>query len=502
MIERIKRYQNLLSFLLLMVVAYLAFWPSFAADWAMDDYLIIVNNPDIQSFAQFSQDRYPGRPLRELTYMLDYRFFGTSAPGYHLQNIFWHGMAAWLLFLLMARTGARKGLALTGALLFLLHPVTVEVVANVSHRKDSLMLVCALGATLVLMHWRQRWAHWWWGLAGAVIMYVGYLAKEPVIVLPVVIGVVLITQCRSVRIFFAGRWWVELVVWGVAAIAWGGWLVHMKGSPVFWQRVQAGMAYLGHHESTSIGLYLATVAKASAMNWSKIFYPAGLAFEYQFPPASALLLDPWVSGLIAALALLYILFRKGVRNAPLVVLGVLWFLLFQLPTSNMLWPVAYWSADRYMYAPLAGIVMMVVGLSALLRLKIPAAGVKAGSVLLLGFLAILSWRQCQVWDSERTLYQRAVAVSPDSSSALVGLAMALYNDREFDESYTLASRAARIDPYETKSLYLLGLLAEAKGDIPQAKRMFQFFLQSDGGMNPGFMRVARLRLQSYQQQGK
>ncbi len=208
-------------------------------------------------------------------------------------------------------------------------------------------------------------------------------------------------------------------------------------------------------------------------------------------------MDPWVLVGVVAIAVLVVFFRYGCRKDPLVALGVAWFLLFQLPTSNLLWPLAYFAADRYQYAPLAGLVMLVVALCSRLSFGGGSRWIWLPCACLLTVLGGMTWQQSRVWDSEKSLYRQAVKVSPESSSALVGLAMALYNENKLDRAYELARKAVRLNRYESKGVYMLGLINEARGDIAQAKMNFLIFIQADGGRHPRFLRDAQMRLKSY-----
>ncbi|MCP4599725.1 MAG: hypothetical protein GY847_04165 [Proteobacteria bacterium] len=131
-------------FLLMLGLAYAVYVPSFGAVWLMDDLTVIVNNPDVRSLAAFWENYRPGRPLRELTYLIDYQFFGLEPFGYHFQQVLWHGLNAFLVYLLAMRFRLPWVVSVFASLIFLTHPVQVEVLANISHRKDSLSLAFCL----------------------------------------------------------------------------------------------------------------------------------------------------------------------------------------------------------------------------------------------------------------------------------------------------------------------------------------------------------------------
>ena len=171
--------------LLLMVVAFLAYSNIFGHPWIYDDKPVIVDNLDITSWKAFLNDSYPGRPLRELSYLLDYSLFGMEPAGWHIQNNFWHGLNGILLFLLGRHLFGSNLPALLAALLFLLHPLQVEVVGHLSHRKDLLATTFALASMLSYALFftsigRKRWVWLSLTIVLAVLAYAGSAACQSI----------------------------------------------------------------------------------------------------------------------------------------------------------------------------------------------------------------------------------------------------------------------------------------------------------------------------------
>src|SRR5947207_13935022 len=83
-------------------------------------------------------------PLTTMSHMLDCQLFGLNPGAHHLVNVFWHSLAAILLFILLTRmTGGPSGsggIWPSGfvAAIFAIHPLRVESVAWIAERKDVL----------------------------------------------------------------------------------------------------------------------------------------------------------------------------------------------------------------------------------------------------------------------------------------------------------------------------------------------------------------------------
>ncbi len=148
-----SHYVQLMIFVCL---GFLLYFKTFGHVWTFDDYFVILKNHDIRSLKDFINNEYPGRPLRELSAMLDYKLFGLESKYWHIQNCLIHSINAWMIYLLLMNLSSSKSLSWLSSLLFLVHPIHVEVVAQISHRKDSLCLLFILVAFYFYVLARSR----------------------------------------------------------------------------------------------------------------------------------------------------------------------------------------------------------------------------------------------------------------------------------------------------------------------------------------------------------
>ena len=477
-IDRARRLPFWAVAALLMAVAYLLYANTFGASWNFDDFPVIVDNPDVRSWTAFWQNLRPGRPMRELTYLLDRALFGMQPAGWHLQQIFWHGLNAVLLFRLAAVLGAARLVALAAALLFLVHPLQVEVVANLSHRKDSLLLAMAL---LSLLAYRQLLAaangreRLLWGAATMVAAGGAWLAKENALMLPG-LWVAMELTCvpadqrllaRHPRLLagLAGLTTAVALIW---ALFWGNtaYQVGMQGLLVL---------RIGLTEAPTLGLYLLMLLKSWAFLWLRLVWPFDLALEYTYPPPASLF-DPWVLGALVVIGLAAWWQWRCAQRAPLAAFGLLWCAILWLPVSN-LWPLTYLAADRYLYAPLAGFCLIVaVVLASLARRygNAPAIALLAVTVVC---LSLLTWQQNRVWATPFSLWSQAVRVSPEASYALNNLGYQYLERGEFAAAKELFERALR-NPYNPNPHDNLGWILEKEGDLSGAISHYRQFIRA------------------------
>src|SRR5881296_3477162 len=293
------------------VVVYLgALWNRFA----VDDLPIIVLNPLVadpagmwRAFAApyWSADLggHMYRPLVIASFALDHLIDGTA--WFHAVNLLWHAGVAVAVAALARRWTDDAG-ALVAGLLFAVHPLHVEAVANVVGRAE---LMAALFTVLAVYASLARQSVGW----SAAALGLGLLSKENAAVAPALI-----------------------------ALAW--------------------MLGLARPERRRVGLFLASwllVGGAYAVARLLVF-PLTLRVDYS--PAERTVvttpLDPrFLAGLACALiwgALLWLAWKRGRK---LEAFGLGWIGIALLPVANLLYPAGFYLAERTLYLPSVGLVI-------------------------------------------------------------------------------------------------------------------------------------------------
>jgi Flp pilus assembly protein TadD len=422
----------------------------------MDDFSVIVNNPDIRSISDFLANTFPGRPLRELTYLVDYQFFGLDPFGYHFQNIFWHGLNCWLVYLLALRLKLSLPVAWFSAILFLVHPIHVEVVANSSHRKDSLALAFLLLALLSYMKTTEQTSQSGrvtWLTATLVLWITAFFAKGNTIVFPaLVVAYEYALVPEENRLIVRWKQMVPFICYA-AAFSLVVWYFYIIPKPAFKTAIIGAFVKTDNLADFSATAYVLMVLKSCAFMVSKLILPVNLSMEYIYSVPESFL-DPWV---VAALVLIPTVIAAAYRwrtRAPeysflLLLSVVLW-----LPTSNFVWHFSYFAADRYMYAPSAGLCILAV----LASEKACTAGRRFVAVWmpLLCVCSFLSWQQTRIWLNDQNLYSHMLKVSPRSLEAMIGLSNAYYLVKNYETSAEYAKMAIERDFTDFRPYLILG----------------------------------------------
>ena len=113
------------------------------------------------------------RPLSVLSLAIDRQLFGDNPGGFHLTNLSFHLLAVGLLFVLLRRQGASGSIAALCSACWGLHPRLTEAAAWVSGRTDVLAGVFVLAA-LLAQRAAGNAARWF----TAALLLLGLLCKE------------------------------------------------------------------------------------------------------------------------------------------------------------------------------------------------------------------------------------------------------------------------------------------------------------------------------------
>lgn len=178
------------------IIAVACFVNSIPADFAYDDWELVVNYTAVHGFnpenlkAAFtgSHDALEFLPLRDLTYMLDHTIFGLNPWGYHMSNVIYYLLCCLALYAFLARLfhdclGLDRQAAFISAAVFAVSPVHVEVVAGISQRKDILLGIFVFLSLWSFSVFKSNGAkkYYWLSLAATLL---AITSKGTAIVLP------------------------------------------------------------------------------------------------------------------------------------------------------------------------------------------------------------------------------------------------------------------------------------------------------------------------------
>jgi len=160
----------------------------------VDDPDYVQNNPYIENFSAANLKFMLTKPYAAnyapanlLSYALDVAIAGgKKAAAIHLSSVIWHGLVVCAVYLLAWAIRREIVTATAAALLFMLHPAHVEVVAWVSSRKDLVATFFAVLSMVCYVVGRRRYWPILWYCASIACFLIASAAKQSVVLLPLV----------------------------------------------------------------------------------------------------------------------------------------------------------------------------------------------------------------------------------------------------------------------------------------------------------------------------
>ncbi|MCA9737192.1 MAG: tetratricopeptide repeat protein [Gemmatimonadota bacterium] len=402
-----------LAALVLGIVVYLN---ALGNGYAYDDQHILVDNTRIHSLDTFGEaitaPYWPNRegkglglwrPFATATYAIGWNAFDGSPLPFHVLNVLLHGVVSALTALLVGALTASAPAALLGGTVFALHPVHVEVVANVIGFAELWGAVTFLTACLLFLRWRETGFGLGRSLALTALFVWGILTKESAITLPGVFF--LLDGFREDRgIGEIGRYVRERALLFGTLVA-GAALVFAGRHAVLGSVADAFPA-LGADLLKEIPR-IWTLGEIWLHYVRLLFLPLDLSADYS--PGVVDIHIGWnaVNTVGAVLALLFLVLAlvtwRSRTGARAIGAGVLWFVITISPVSNFFFLSGVLLGERTLYLPSVGLSLALgwLGVRALRERRALTAALLS---VWLGVFAVRTWTRTPTWKSMETVF--------------------------------------------------------------------------------------------------
>jgi hypothetical protein len=462
--------------LLLMLLSFALYGVTAYYGYLLDDQMAIWENQYVlKGFAGlreiFAYDSFMGyfkeqkflleggryRPLSLATFAIEIGLWGKDHPGIsHLINVFLYGLNGILLYrvvldLFPLKEGGRWyfGVPFIAAVLFMVHPLHIECVANIKGRDEILALTGSLGALYATLRYAERKSTKWLIWAG-VLLFLGLLAKENSLTFLVIIPFTLWFFRKASAGQAIGMSWpllaATLIFLLVRYKAMGYMLNHGKSMNDLMNNPFIGMTF--GEKSATIFLTLGWYIKLLFAPWplTHDYYP------YHVPKVNwsdwrALLSFAFYAG-AGVLSVL------NMRKRPVWAYAFVFWVITLSIVSNIFVSVGTFMNERFVYMPSVAFCLL---LGWFFARKIPD-WISAGSdqpnfvsaavfVTLTALFAGLAALRIPDWKDEPTLNMSALRVSPNSARSHCFYVTSIYKET-FTKLKTKEEKAPWVDTME------------------------------------------------------
>lgn len=448
--------------------------------FVFDDAGAIVENGTIRSPGASlaggpAQMATAGRPVVNVSFALNY-LAGDLAPwGYQATNLVIHVACALLLIALFRRLfslpalaritdGAQLGLATSLAFLWVLHPLTTEIVNYAAQRSEALMAFACLVTLYAGVRALDSSRPAAWQATAVTACALGMGCKESMVVTPLLM---LLVDAALTGVGFSlafrrrqGFYLALFSTWLLLALL-------IAGAP---RGHSAGFA-----TGVSPWVYLLNQATMIVRYLRLAVWPVGLVLDYGEPAAVTLgVVWPAAVFVLALLAATAFLWR---RSAALGVFAA-WFWLTLAPTSSLVPIATEVGAERRMYVPLIGLLALAVlaafrGLARLENQQMRTT-LARGSLAAIGVvLALLTVGRNREFATPVTIWQTVVERWPNGRG-FYNLGVALAASGQQEPAVRAYERAL---PGSADAQYALGFQLQQEGKYDEALQHYREFIR-------------------------
>jgi len=410
------------------------------------------------------------RPVYVANAILDWAVWRANPAGHHLMSIVFHATVVVLIFLFCRRL-LGGGLLLPpfcAALIFAVHPLNCEAVAEVSYRKDLLAAVFVLAGLNMATAFQPVFDRRNMLVAAACVagFFLAVGSKENGIAGPPV----LICYWLLFRRNEARTGWIVLcaascVVVGLFLIA--RFTLPPATSVIFTHKPKI----LG--DSLQEAMFIQP--RIFACYLRNIVWPHDLCADYG--PYSVRNFDSTVS-MVVVLAVIGVQAFFSTQNR-MFALGAALFWLALLPVSNLV-PIYRPMADRFLYLPMTGVAIMLASIP-WERRRVMHGTCMVVVVLIAGALACVTFQREKVWHDSLALWSDTARVNPQSADSQTGLGSALLDAGKPAESVAAFERAIQLRKGHAADDYAgMALSLDAMGEKSKADEAFKKAVKIDG----------------------
>ncbi|MCC7301051.1 MAG: tetratricopeptide repeat protein [Bacteroidia bacterium] len=437
--------------LTLAATAFFLYFNTLGHEYAFDDSVAITANEFTKKGVQgipdlMTKDLFAGiygqgleigggrwRPLSLVTYAIEWEIMGGPSPGLsHFINVLLYSVCIVMLFLALIRLTEHPLLALMTSVLFLVHPLHSEVVANIKSRDEIFSLLFILASVWYLLSDRAG-VQW----KAASFFALALLSKENGILF-LLFFPFLLFLIRKLPVRDALKRSLPLLITGLVYLIIRSVLVGTVGDKSTADLME------NHLFGTGFGERTASVALIFWEYLCLFFFPHPLSSDYSFNQIPVVgwadyraILSFVVHGALLVIAVL-ILKRSprernsGITLSDMIAFGILFYLIQLSLVSNLLFNVGAPLGERFTFTASLGACLAVCALVLwLLKTSIKEAEWKSKPMLIILLLsvplALKTFSRNPDWKNNLTLFAADIHHAPNSAKVHFYLGNSLYN---------------------------------------------------------------------------
>lgn len=429
-----------LKYVVIAIAGIICYGNAIPNGYAYDDAVVITENqftqagitgiPKIFSNNTFvgSYDNVPTleryRPLSVATFAVEHQLFGQNPQMSHLNNVLLYVLTTLVLYRLLSKVfgnyGDGSGLLdwpLVATLLFAVHPIHTEVVANIKGRDEILALAGSLSGTLLVLKYldRHEVLHL---ISGFGLFLMALFSKENAVTFLAVVPMTVFyyKKARGTDYLYSS---LPLVAACIVFLGVRQWVLGEPRPPFPQDIITEPFFY------ASLSQKLATIGYTFGLYVKLLFVPYPLTIDYY--PYHVRLMS-WTNAAVWLSVIAYVSLAVHavwrLRERSVVAYGILFYMMTFSVVSNVPFSIGTFMSERFMFMPSLGFVIAFAAL-----LSHPAFPLnKHRDVMVLALAlacCLVTHSRNRVWRNDFTLFTADVKTSENSIKANLAASVTL-----------------------------------------------------------------------------
>ncbi len=452
--QYIQTYPLVFLILLLGIVFPLAYSHLFNADFiSWDDREYVLENKDVQMFnvASFFTKFYVGNyhPLTMINYAIDWKLFGNSAFGYHIENILWHFINSLLVFVVCNKITKSQSAAFAISLVFAFHPMQLETIAWIAERKNVLYAFFFLSGIYTYIKYLEN-KKTVFLVTTFIVFVLAIMSKPSAIIFPLILLLL--------------DWFINKEISKKALIQKSGFFVVSIIFSIVTYKAQVVGNYINTTKHFSLMDKISNAGYALSQYVYKTIVPINLSVIYPYPKTKESSMALGFLFLVFLFVLIYKLYKS---KHTILFFGLLFFIINLLLVLQVVPFGEALTADRYMYLAIIGLGIMACDV-----LKRYKTSLNIVFILLLITLPCLAFKRSSVWKNSITLYEDILKKYPNSYEAQNSLGAEYLITKNYDQALKHINASLNENKNFYKAYYNRGLLYAQTNEFKKGLKDF------------------------------
>jgi Tfp pilus assembly protein PilF len=447
MLYQEKKFVRLFPYIIFLV-SLLQYANTIGHDYAWDDKLVITGNEYTQQGAAGLYDIFTKkvsvpyknvyRPVPQALFALEYDWFNQNPHASHFFSVVWYALCCVVLywFIRFVLPVTPPIWAFIATIFFAFHPLHVEVVANIKSRDETLALL--FGLLSVIWATKSISGKPWWMVPALIAFVIAFLSKENVITLLPIIFLAYWWRSPSLKLNFrVVAVCSVIVVAGIALVYWINYSISSRADDTM--QLDATVLNNIFLWTTESGKVIPT-SIANIGRYLQLFvFPHPLIHLYGYNQIS--LTSWWSWQTLLVLVLLFWTARwlfRNIKHKRPAAFGILFFICTYSVYSNFFKRAPDTMADRYLFFPSVGLVIILTDLLFYLAVdfsKIKSVNLRKqlaigiSSIFIVGFFVRTLYGN-KDWENDYTLIYNRIQYMEDNAAAQATYGLMLSTESE------------------------------------------------------------------------